>query len=194
LEQPGFRAGEPLPASLDALCAAHAHTLAQATGGRPYALLGHSAGANLAHALTRHLEARGAGPAALVLADIYTPSAPGPMAIWRDVMLRWAADRTVVPLDDTRLTAMGAYHRLLGDWTPQPTRAPVLHLRAGEPMAAWRDPDADWRSVWDAAHTVADVPGNHFTMMTEHAPATADTVGAWLDALPGGDPMTRSRA
>ncbi|MFH7596513.1 type I polyketide synthase [Streptomyces racemochromogenes] len=185
LAQPGFRDGEPLPDSLEALCAAHAAAVERLAQGRPYALIGHSAGANAAHALTRHLERHGTGPAALVLADIYTPSAPGAMGVWRDVMLRWAMDRSPVPLDDTRLTAMGAYHRLLLDWTPEPTRAPVLHLRATEPMAAWTDPREDWRSVWDAAHTVTDVPGNHFTMMTEHAPATARAVDAWLDALPG---------
>ncbi|MCX5381155.1 type I polyketide synthase [Streptomyces sp. NBC_00091] len=186
LPQPGFRSGEPLPDSLEALCAAHAEAVERLAAGRPYALIGHSAGANTAHALARHLERRGAGgPAALVLADIYTPSAPGAMGVWRDVMLRWAMDRTPVPLDDTRLTAMGAYHRILLDWTPEPTRAPVLHLRATEPMAAWTDPREDWRSAWDTAHTVTDVPGNHFTMMTEHAPATARAVDAWLDALPG---------
>ncbi|MFC8100179.1 SDR family NAD(P)-dependent oxidoreductase [Streptomyces sp. NPDC057363] len=188
LPQPGFRAGEPLPDSLTALCAAHADALAEHTGGRPYVLIGHSAGANLAHALTGHLESEGrAGPAGLVLADIYTPADPGAMGVWRDVMLRWATDRAVVPLDDTRLTAMGAYHRLLQDWRPRPTRAPVLHLRAGLPMAPWTDPDRDWRSVWHDAHTTADVPGNHFTMMTEHAPDTARAIDAWTGALPGGD-------
>ncbi|MFB7069312.1 SDR family NAD(P)-dependent oxidoreductase [Streptomyces sp. NPDC056290] len=187
LPQPGFRSGELLPGTLEALCAAHAEAVERYAAGRPYALVGHSAGANVAHALTGHLEARGAGPAALVLADVYTPSAPGAMGVWRDVMLRWATDRAVVALDDTRLTAMGAFHRLLLDWAPRPTRAPVLHLRAGEPMAPWTDPLTDWRSVWDGARAVADVPGNHFTMMTEHAPTTARTVDAWLDALPGGD-------
>ncbi|MFI5831943.1 SDR family NAD(P)-dependent oxidoreductase [Streptomyces sp. NPDC051578] len=187
LPQPGFRPGEPLPDSLEALCAAHAAAVTRLAAGRPYALIGHSAGANAAHALALHLERTGPGPAALVLADVYTPSAPGAMGTWRDVMLRWAMDRTPVPLDDTRLTAMGAYHRLLLGWTPQPTRAPVLHLRATDPMAAWNDPHEDWRSTWDSAHTALDVPGNHFTMMTEHAPATARAVDAWLDALPGGD-------
>ncbi|MFJ8888290.1 SDR family NAD(P)-dependent oxidoreductase [Streptomyces sp. NPDC102402] len=187
LPQPGFRPGELLPGTLEALCGAHAEAIARYADGRPYALVGHSAGANAAHTLTRHLEARGTGPTALVLADVYTPSAPGAMGTWRDVMLRWATDRTVVPLDDTRLTAMGAYHRLLLDWTPRPTRAPVLHLRADEPMAPWTDPVTDWRSVWNGAHTVTDVPGNHFTMMTEHAPTTARTVDAWLDVLAGGD-------
>ncbi|MEV3993766.1 type I polyketide synthase [Streptomyces sp. NPDC049837] len=183
LPQPGFTDGEPLPADLDALCAAHARAIRAHTGGRPYVLIGHSAGANVAHALTRHLEAQGEGPAGLVLADIYTPADPGAMGVWRDTMLRFADERAVLPVDDTRLTAMGAYHRLLLDWTPRPTRAPVLHLRASDPMGPWTDPDTDWRSAWPAPDSAADIPGNHFTMMTEHAPTAAGTVEYWLDTL-----------
>ncbi|MGI3197529.1 KR domain-containing protein [Streptomyces sp. GLT-R25] len=77
LPQPGFEPGEKLPASLDVLLEAQAAALARLPAGRPFVLLGHSAGANLAHALTCHLEARGDGPAALVLLDVYTPRDPG---------------------------------------------------------------------------------------------------------------------
>ncbi|MDB1090309.1 type I polyketide synthase [Streptomyces sp. ACA25] len=183
LPQTGFLVGEPLPAGLDVLLDAQSATVQEHTGGAPFVLLGHSAGANMAHALALRLEARDAGPAALVLMDIYTPGAPGPMGAWREEMLAWAAERTVVPVDDTRLTAMGAYHRMLLNWTPRPVRAPVLHLRAAEPMGAWTDTRQDWRSRWDGAHTSAEVPGSHFTMMTEHAAATARTVHTWLDEV-----------
>ncbi|MFG1846887.1 SDR family NAD(P)-dependent oxidoreductase [Micromonospora carbonacea] len=183
LPQTGFLPGEPLPAGLDVLLDAQADAVLAHCAGGPFVLVGHSAGANMAHALTVRLEARGADPAALVLMDIYTPAAPGAMGVWREEMLAWVAERSVVPVDDTRLTAMGAYHRLLLDWAPRPTRAPVLHLYAGEPAGAWPDPRQDWRSRFDGAHTSAEVPGTHFSMMTEHAPVTAATVHKWLDEV-----------
>ncbi|WP_420710852.1 SDR family NAD(P)-dependent oxidoreductase [Streptomyces sp. NRRL S-118] len=183
LPQPGFEHGEKLPASLDALLGSQAAALARHTAGRPFVLLGHSAGANLAHALTRRLEEDGGGPAALVLIDVYTPSDPGAMGVWRHEMLEWVAGRSAVPLDDTRLTAMGAYHRMLLDWKPRPTRAPVLHLRASEPLGEWTGAPDGWQSRWEYAHTAAALPGTHFTLMGEYAPATARAVLDWLDGL-----------
>ncbi|WP_416615683.1 SDR family NAD(P)-dependent oxidoreductase [Micromonospora sp. LOL_014] len=184
LPQTGFLPGEPLPAGLDALLDAQADAVRAYAAGRAFVLVGHSAGANMAHALALHLEARCSGPVALVLMDIYTPAAPGAMGMWREEMLAWATERSVLPVDDTRLTAMGAYHRMLLDWVPRPTRAPVLHLYAGEPMGTWPD-DArqDWRSHWAGAHTSTEVPGTHFSMMTEHAAVTAATVHTWLDEV-----------
>ncbi|MGW1601204.1 SDR family NAD(P)-dependent oxidoreductase [Streptomyces eurythermus] len=191
LPQPGFEQGEKLPASLDVLLGTQAAALAQHTAGRPFVLLGHSAGANLAHALTRRLEEHGDGPTALVLIDIYTPSDPGAMGVWRHEMLAWLAEHSAVPLDDTRLTAMGAYHRMLLDWQPRPTRAPVLHLRASEPLGEWTGAPDGWRSRWEHAHTTEALPGTHFTLMGEHAPATARAVLDWLDGLRPTDPDGR---
>ncbi|MER6912294.1 SDR family NAD(P)-dependent oxidoreductase [Streptomyces sp. NPDC000594] len=181
LPQPGFAAGEKLPASLDVLLDAQADAVARHTAGRPFALLGHSAGANMAHALTLRLEARDAGPAALVLVDIYTPRDPGAMGLWRHEMLDLVADRAAVPLDDTRLCAVGAYHRMLLDWSPAPTRAPVLHLRASEPFGAWAGEPDGWKSRWEYAHTAGELPGTHFSLMGEYAPAAARAVLDWLD-------------
>ncbi|WP_327398210.1 type I polyketide synthase [Streptomyces phaeochromogenes] len=183
LPQPGFEPGEKLPVSLDVLLEAQAAALAHHTAGRPFVLLGHSAGANLAHALTRHLEARGDGPAALVLLDVYTPRDPGAMGVWRHEMLDWVARRAAVPPDDTRLTAMGAYHRMLLDWSPRATCAPVLHIRAAEPLGEWTGEPGAWQSRWEYAHTAAELPGTHFTLMSEHAPHTARAVLGWLDGL-----------
>ncbi|MET9520655.1 type I polyketide synthase [Streptomyces sp. NPDC002994] len=183
LPQPGFEQGEDLPASLDVLLGSQAAALARHTAGRPFVLLGHSAGANLAHALTRRLEAEGGGPAGLVLVDVYTPGDPGAMGVWRHEMLDWVAERSAVPLDDTRLTAMAAYHRMLLDWQPRVTRAPVLHLRASEPLGEWSGPPDGWQSSWADAHTATALPGTHFTVMGEHAPDTARAVVHWLDGL-----------
>ncbi|MCC3779070.1 hypothetical protein K6I33_004529 [Streptomyces sp. UNOB3_S3] len=184
LRQPGFGARELLPGSLDILLDAQADAVLRHTQGAPYALFGHSMGGSLAHALALRLEERGAGPVALVLADVYLPSAPGAMAVWRDTMLDWVMERSVVTIDDTRLTAMGAYNEMLLPWAPGPTKAPVLFVRASEPMERWAGEPGGWRARWDGGeHTAVDAPGTHLTMMTEHARATADAVHRWLGDL-----------
>ncbi|MFF8507419.1 type I polyketide synthase [Streptomyces sp. NPDC015492] len=184
LRQPGFRANELLPGSLDGLLDAQADAVLRHTGDRPYALLGHSAGGALAHALACRLEELGAGPAALVLADVYLPSSPGAMGVWRNEMLDWVMRRSVVSIDDARLTAMGAYNQMLLEWTPRPTKAPVLFLRATEPVRPWSGEPESWRAHWDGGdHTAVDVPGTHLTLMTEHARHLAATLHTWLGTL-----------
>nr|WP_234365959.1 type I polyketide synthase [Streptomyces albireticuli] len=191
LPLPGFGdPAEPLPATLDALLTAQADALLEHAAGAPFALAGHSAGANIAHALADRLEARGTGPTAVVLMDVYRPEDPGAMGVWRDDLLRWALERSPVPLAEHRLTAMAAYHRLLLGTRLTPLRAPVLLVRAGEPMRPWPEDGGhgDWRSDVPFARTVLDVPGNHFTMLTEHAARTASAVHDWLGSPRPGEP------
>ncbi|MFJ1751258.1 type I polyketide synthase, partial [Streptomyces sp. NPDC088116] len=191
LPLPGFDSpAQPLPASLPNLLAAQADALLEDCAGEPFALAGHSAGANIAHALAAHLEARGAGPAAVVLMDVYPPDDPGAMGVWRDDLLRWSLERSPVPLEDHRLTAMAGYHRLLLGNRLTALRAPVLLVRAGEPLREWPEGGdrGDWRSAVPFARTVADVPGNHFTMLTEHAEHTASVVHDWLSTISRAEP------
>ncbi|WP_374118851.1 SDR family NAD(P)-dependent oxidoreductase [Allokutzneria sp. A3M-2-11 16] len=182
LPQPGFAPDEPLPATLEAVLEAQAQALAALDG--PFVLLGHSGGANMAHELTRHLERLGRGPLGLVAIDVFPPNDQSAMNVWQQEITAYALDNAPVEIDDARLTAMGAYRRLLGDWKPLPPKAPVLLLRASEPMAEWSGP-GDWRSSWPGAHTVADVPGDHFTMNGEHAEFAVRTIDDWLTALEG---------
>jgi acyl transferase domain-containing protein/thioesterase domain-containing protein len=184
LRQPGFRPDELLPSTLAGLLDAQADAVIRHTQGGHYALLGHSAGGALAHALARRLEERGGGPAALILIDVYRPSSPGAIGLWRNEMLAWVMHRSVVPIDDARLMAMGAYNQMLLEWTPSPTEAPVLFLRAMEPVGQWPGEPESWRARWDGGdHTAVDVPGTHLTLMTEHARHTAATIYRWLCEL-----------
>src|SRR5262249_27254658 len=73
LAVPRFASGESLAASVDGLVRAQAEQVLEASGGRPFVLLGSSAGGWLAHAAARHLESAGTGPAAVVLLDTYLP-------------------------------------------------------------------------------------------------------------------------
>jgi thioesterase domain-containing protein len=134
----------------------------------------------MACALAAHLSRRGTPPAGVALLDVYLPRA-------REAMLAWQREISAglmpeLALDDTRLTAMGAYERLRAGWEPGPIGAPTLLIRASEPLAPWDGP-GDWRSSWDHPHVPVDVPGNHFTMMQEHAESTARALRTWLASL-----------
>lgn len=39
----------------------------------------------------------------------------------------------------------------------------------------------DWRAYWPVQHEVVDVPGDHFTVLEQHTPTTADAVRQWIE-------------
>ncbi|WP_330333041.1 type I polyketide synthase [Streptomyces sp. NBC_00536] len=185
LGAPGFLRGEQLPSTTDAVIEAQAEAVLRHADGAPFVLLGHSSGGMLAHAVAGKLESAGVFPQALVMIDIYSHDDDAIIGI-QPGLSEGMDERqdTYVPVDDNRLLAMGAYFRLFGGWKPEAVKTPTLLLRAGERFFDWtRSTDGDWRSYWDLDHTAADVPGNHFTMMEEHAPTTAQAVEGWLDTI-----------
>ncbi|GAA1295094.1 type I polyketide synthase [Saccharothrix xinjiangensis] len=183
LPQPGFVAGEPLPSSLAELIDVQATSLLYHRIGTPFVLFGHSAGAAMAHELTLRLEDLGEGPEALVLVDLYPPGDPGPLKLWQNELLTWLSDRSHRPVDETGLTAMAAYNSMLLDWKPRPTKAPVLLVRAGDPLSTWDGEPDGWMARWTGGeHTAVTVPGHHVSVMTRHAQTTADAVHSWLSA------------
>ncbi|MFE3329459.1 type I polyketide synthase [Streptomyces sp. NPDC059176] len=186
LPAPGFLAGELFPASVDALAEAQADALLAHVGEEPFAVAAHSSGGLLAHALVRTLEARGVRPEALVLMDVYAPSRKAFDGIESRLADGMGGDTGgFLPMDDARLTAMGGYFRLFGQWRPEPVEAPTLLVRAEAPLAAWDAGDAEWRSRWEHPHEAVDTAGDHFSMMEEHAATTAGAVDGWLAARAG---------
>ena len=181
LSLPGFSRDEQVPATQQAALEALASGLGEATRTEPFVLLGHSTGGILAHALAAHLEAQGTGPAGVVLVDVLDLSegddrdAIAP-ALVSAILER---DNAHVPVDDTRLTAMGAYLRLFQGWKPTFVDAPTLFLRASEPMGQEAD-GGGWRTSWTLDHVGLDVPGNHFTMLEQHSENAAGLVEGWL--------------
>ncbi|MCZ1005605.1 type I polyketide synthase [Streptomyces lydicus] len=183
LPLPGFSRDEQVPATQLAVLEALASGIEEARLAEPFVLLGHSTGGILAHALAAHLEARGTGPAGVVLADVLDLSEGDERDAIAPALVSAILERNHVhvPVDDTRLTAMGAYLRLFQGWKPTVVDAPTLFLRASEPMVQEAAPETDqWRTSWTLDHVALDVPGNHFTMLEQHSDIAAGLVEDWL--------------
>jgi acyl transferase domain-containing protein/surfactin synthase thioesterase subunit/short-subunit dehydrogenase len=189
---PGFAAGEPLAATIDALAGAHAANIRKCVNGAPFVLAGHSTGAVVAHAVATHLEAIGAPPAAVVLLDPYaqerTDINARHAAVLNDFMLANTGQEDDDGNDDDAWLFATAHYTSF-DWSSlSRTGIPTLLVRAQELIGT--QPGEDWeRLSWDFSTrvTVVDVPGNHFTMMGDHAETTARAVSEWLAGLGKGD-------
>nr|WP_315970960.1 polyketide synthase [Streptomyces buecherae] len=180
---PGFVDGEALPADLGALVDLHASDVGHIREDAPFALVGHSAGGWIAHAVTERLEKLGTPPVCLVLLDSYPPGSPVLPRIQAALGAGLATGGgglapAGAALDDVCLTAMGGYGALFADWQPRPLATPVLQVRATAPLPGF--PTADWQPAWPGEHTELQVPGDHFSVLGVHAAATLRAVGDHL--------------
>ncbi|MGW6296637.1 SDR family NAD(P)-dependent oxidoreductase, partial [Streptomyces sp. NPDC055058] len=175
----GFGTGEALPATFDVVADLHADAVHRTVGDTPPVLLGSSSGGVLALSTARRMQERGAAPAAVVLLDTYMPRADSPFLRFSQHMLGGMFDRESMfaHMDSDRLTAMSWYVAMIGEWEPGPLDCPVLLVRSTEPPVPAAPGEElrpeDWQTSWERAHTVLDVPGNHFTMMEDYARSTA---------------------
>jgi thioesterase domain-containing protein len=168
-----------------------------ATGGAaPPVLLGSSSGGILALAAAAELGRRGSAPAAVALLDTYLPRADSPFVRFSAEMLTGMFEReeeyALAAMSVGRLGAMSWYVKMIGEWEPPRDGPPVLLLRSSEPPVTALGDDGEtprpntWQSEWNGADRVHDVPGNHFTMMEDHADTTAAAVREWLGFLLAG--------
>ncbi|MES4907261.1 MULTISPECIES: type I polyketide synthase [unclassified Streptomyces] len=182
LRQPGFRRGDPLPRTPHVLLETHAASLRAELGERPFVLAGLSSGGLIAHLLARYLYDRGTPPAGVILLDSYAPGEDERLALLapglRGELQHRAEDpNSAVPSDNSWVTAMLHYETFHWPFTELP--APVLFVRAGEPLESW-PAEWDWRPVWPFDHTAVTTRGNHFTMLEDHAPHTAALMRDWM--------------
>jgi thioesterase domain-containing protein/acyl carrier protein len=189
LPTPGFGRGEPLPASFEAVVRLQAEAVVRCAGDKPFVLVGSSSGGILALAVAHYLDKSGTPPAGVALLDTYLPCEDSPFTRFAGEMIGGMFDRESMfaHMDADRLTAMSWYIRVVGTWSPDRLSCPVLLVRSSEPpvtveQAGPLEPD-EWQASWDGADTVAEVPGNHFTMMEAHAGSTAKTVTGWMDTI-----------
>ncbi|MER5216175.1 type I polyketide synthase [Streptomyces sp. NPDC002838] len=185
---PGIGGGAAVPEDPAALARTHAETVLRHVGDRPFVIVGRSAGGNIAHEVTSCLESIGTAPTGLVLIDTYHVNEDTMDKDWLlslgAPVSRNLAEPVVTGVDDSALAAIGAYYRVFLGWDPEPVDTPTLLVRPLEPtpaMAAAEDGDG-WRTSWPVPHDVVDVPGDHLTMMREHAETTASAIRTWIDA------------
>ncbi|MET7911647.1 type I polyketide synthase [Streptomyces avermitilis] len=176
LPHPGFLPGERLPATLGAFVAAQAAAVLAGADAEPFALLGRSAGGWVAHAVAEHLERAGVGPAAVVLIDTY-PGNNGNDGPALSAMTAGTLDRAAqfASAETDRLTAMAGYLELFSGWEPAALSAPTLFVRARDGLPGTEPP-----TPWSRPHSEITVPGDHFTVLEDHARTTALAVHNWL--------------
>jgi acyl transferase domain-containing protein/thioesterase domain-containing protein/acyl carrier protein len=200
LRWPGFGAiEEPLPADAAVALELQAAAVESVAGADPVILAGHSSGGAFAYGLAELLERRGRAVAAVVLIDSFHPGqlsldggGDGLAAVGLGILDGMvAAAGPSLPIDDARLTAMAAYMGLLGELEVGPLAAPVLLLRAAEPIA----PDlgeVEWQPRWEVPHDAVETPGNHLSMMDAQSAATAAAISDWLAETVGEAPETQA--
>ncbi|MGW0960010.1 SDR family NAD(P)-dependent oxidoreductase, partial [Streptomyces gelaticus] len=188
LFQPGFLAGDPMPADLMAATKLHAESIARYVDDKPFALGGVSSGGTVAFYVACYLESIGLPPAAVVLLDTYTRNE----AIYRHfgpkILHSVVEDQTSAFGDagddiwgDEWLTAMGRYCKM--NWMPPgEISGKTLLVRASDPVGTWTE-DYDWRTDWELPHDKIDVPGDHWTITREHSATTAAAIDGWLRDL-----------
>ncbi|MFJ6462452.1 type I polyketide synthase [Streptomyces sp. NPDC091387] len=184
LPNPGFLPREALPATLEAFVSAQAAAVLACSGDEPFVLLGRSAGGWVAQAVAEHLERAGVRPFAVVLVDTFpgdsvSGAQDGPaLSAMTVAMLGKAAQFALAETD--RLTAMAGYLDRFSGWEPAELSAPTLFVRAGDDL-----PGIEAAEPWSLPHSEVTVPGDHFSVLEEHARTTALAVHAWLSEHAG---------
>ncbi len=188
LTLPGFEPEEALPATFDAAVDVHVEGVRELAADGPFVLVGHSSGGMLAYALAARLEQMGIASHGVVMIDTYSPHGVFGAGLNQIVDGMLERNRAYHSIDDVRLTAMGAYLRLLLEWEPQVIDAPSLLLSAAEGRSG-TSAAGDEPAAWELFDTGLEIPGDHFSAMEEHAEGTARAVEDWLGSIREGEPV-----
>ncbi|MET9294828.1 beta-ketoacyl synthase N-terminal-like domain-containing protein [Streptomyces sp. NPDC003077] len=191
LWSPGFAGEAPLPADRAALTRMLAKPVRRELAGTPLIVAGYSSGGWLAHDLAAHLEQTGVPVTALLLLDSYLPEEEMDQTETRSEFMREQIrrrdlmgmsldrpDRTVTT--SGQIAAMGGYSRIYSGWRPGPLKAPVLHLLASEVVADMPTSSEDHPFPAELAHRVRRLPGDHFTILSQHADLISANLHDWL--------------
>lgn len=183
VEVPGFQPGSALADSLDTLVAVLAAQAESAAADKPFALMGYSSSGWIAHAVASALENRGVYPSGVILLDTYLPDSMS-LAVRQGMNYEVNERRSrFTTMNLTTLTALGTYRALFRPWNPAPIAAPTLFVAPedcipGDPQTA--PIEGPWEAQWPLPHTRVTVPGDHCTIVAEHAAEAAAAMHTWL--------------
>jgi acyl transferase domain-containing protein/NADPH:quinone reductase-like Zn-dependent oxidoreductase/thioesterase domain-containing protein/acyl carrier protein len=178
---PGFRGAESVPGSWAAAIEVLAASIRRVVGDDPYVLVGYSMGGVLAHSVASRLEDAGAAPTGVVMID--TPSPEDQAAtdrVFALVMTEILGRDPDGSIEDASWLAMGTYLRLLAERRPARIAAPTLLIRAGTPLGQ-ADDGAGW-PAWRIGKDQIEIAADHFAIIEDAAPATAEATERWLPA------------
>lgn len=200
LTLPGFDSSDALPQNADMIVETVSNAIIDVVGGScRFVLSGYSSGGVLAYALCSHLSVKHQrNPFGVALIDTYLPSqianpsmnegfSPNDTGkgLSREVI---RVARMLNRLTATRLTAAATYAAIFQAWEPGRSMAPVLNIVAKDRIATVENLREErinrWRTAAaEAAYSVAEVPGDHFGMMSTSSEAIATEIHDWISGL-----------
>lgn len=200
LTLPGFDSSDALPQNADMIVETVSNAIIDVVGGScRFMLSGYSSGGVLAYALCSHLSVKHQrNPLGVALIDTYLPSqianpsmnegfSPNDTGkgLSREVI---RVARMLNRLTATRLTAAATYAAIFQAWEPGRSMAPVLNIVAKDRIATVENLREErinrWRTAAaEAAYSVAEVPGDHFGMMSTSSEAIATEIHDWISGL-----------
>lgn len=200
LTLPGFDSSDALPQNADMIVETVSNAIIDVVGGScRFVLSGYSSGGVLAYALCSHLSVKHQrNPLGVALIDTYLPSQIANPAmnegfspndtgkgLSREVI---RVARMLNRLTATRLTAAATYAAIFQAWEPGRSMAPVLNIVAKDRIATVENLREErinrWRTAAaEAAYSVAEVPGDHFGMMSTSSEAIATEIHDWISGL-----------
>lgn len=200
LTLPGFDSSDALPQNADMIVETVSNAIIDVVGGScRFVLSGYSSGGVLAYALCSHLSVKHQrNPLGVALIDTYLPSqianpsmnegfSPNDIGkgLSREVI---RVARMLNRLTATRLTAAATYAAIFQAWEPGRSMAPVLNIVAKDRIATVENLREErinrWRTAAaEAAYSVAEVPGDHFGMMSTSSEAIATEIHDWISGL-----------
>lgn len=200
LTLPGFDSSDALPQNADMIVETVSNAIIDVVGGScRFVLSGYSSGGVLAYALCSHLSVKHQrNPLGVALIDTYLPSqianpsmnegfSPNDTGkgLSREVI---RVARMLNRLTATRLTAAATYAAIFQAWEPGRSMAPVLNIVAKNRIATVENLREErinrWRTAAaEAAYSVAEVPGDHFGMMSTSSEAIATEIHDWISGL-----------
>lgn len=200
LTLPGFDSSDALPQNADMIVETVSNAIIDVVGGScRFVLSGYSSGGVLAYALCSHLSVKHQrNPLGVALIDTYLPSqianpsmnegfSPNDTGkgLSREVI---RVARMLNRLTATRLAAAATYAAIFQAWEPGRSMAPVLNIVAKDRIATVENLREErinrWRTAAaEAAYSVAEVPGDHFGMMSTSSEAIATEIHDWISGL-----------